>query len=278
VYALTGSRRALFVAGCSSVLFLYRILSAVKRGPTAEFFIIVALAVWFARKKAIPRWIMIPGLIMGMLLSTFNIGEIRRPIMNGEFRLSDIQQIEWNQDLKNVLSGDAEFIVQAGGGELEAAAYYMDAIEKSGSYDWGTGYWNSLVNNTVPGQLFGDSFVRSLYVNVGRGWDATADPYAQFFYTRRTGLTTTGMTDSFGSFWYFGCIKFFVVAFIMSKLFLAANRGHRVAQILCMVLSVHSLHAITHSTFWFYKFWPHMVLFLLPALLYARVKQPAKPT
>jgi hypothetical protein len=102
------------------------------------------------------------------------------------------------------------------------------------------------------------------------------DPYAQYLYTKRSGLTTTGMTDSFGSFWYFGCIKFFIIAFIMSKLFLAANRGNSVAQILCMVLTVPAMHAITHSTFWFYKFWPHMLLFLLPALLYARVGRKGK--
>ena len=101
-----------------------------------------------------------------------------------------------------------------------------------------------------------------------------ADPYLRYGYSKRSGLTTTGFVDAFNSFWYFGFIKFFVVAFIMSKLFMAANRGHRVAQLLCMLLTVPAMHIVTHSTFWFFKMWPHMVLFLLPALLYARVRLP----
>jgi hypothetical protein len=39
------------------------------------------------------------------------------------------------------------------------------------------------------------------------------------YYSPGIGETSTGMADSFSSFWYFGCVKFFLVAFAMGRLF-----------------------------------------------------------
>jgi len=272
-FAHTKSRKALIIATIGALIYLQRVLFAAQREDAAEFFFVVVLAAWFGRRRAIPRWIMLTVFVAGLLIVNFNIGQIRALSRDG-LTIEDLNQIEWNVELEYVLSGKDEFIIQSGGGELEAAAYYMDAVEQSSSYDFGVYHWNQLVFNYIPAQLLGDSFKQSFYIQSGlQAIEANADPFLQYRYDKRTGLTTTGFTDSFNSFWYFGCLKFFIVAFIMSKIYRAAQRGHYVAQILCMTLTVPAMHIVTHSTHWFFKFWPHMILFLVPALIFARARK-----
>jgi len=64
----------------------------------------------------------------------------------------------------------------------------------------------------------------------------------------------------------------------MSKLFLAAQRGHFIAQLLCLLLTVPAMHIVTHNTHWFFQSWPHMLVFLGGALWYARERTVMHPT
>ena len=149
VYASTRSRKALLVAGIGGVFYLQQILFAARRAQTAEFFIVIVLALWFTRRRSIPRWAMMLGLVGAMVLSTFNIGAVRSALNDG-VNIAELRQIEWSKELNNTLSGEDEFITQAGGGELEAAAYYIDATEEAGAYNWGLDYWNFLVTELHP--------------------------------------------------------------------------------------------------------------------------------
>jgi hypothetical protein len=56
----------------------------------------------------------------------------------------------------------------------------------------------------------------------------------------------------------------------MQKLWLAARCGGMTAQLLYMLLVVHAMEAITHTTQNFVNPWVHIALFLMPALLLAR--------
>ena len=99
--------------------------------------------------------------------------------------------------------------------------------------------------------------------------------YEQFFYTPVLGSTLTGFSDAFASFWYFGCLKFFLIAFCMQKLWWAARGGSLMAQLLYMLMPIQALEAITHTTQNFLSPWVHMAIFLLPAIYLARRRVPA---
>ena len=132
------------------------------------------------------------------------------------------------------------------------------------SFDFGLIHWNGFVNAYIPGQIVGNDFKNALIVNLG---DAA---YQTFYHIPHMGSTHTGMSDAFTSFWYFGAAKFFIIAFIMAKLYHAADRGHLVAQMLLMLVFVGALESITHSTDRFFMVWPKLIAFLLPALWYAK--------
>jgi len=271
LYARSRSRAALGIALLASPFYVEKIFFGVRRAEMAEVFVIICLAAWFGQRKSIPRTMMVVGLLAGMLVINANIGELRGLARDG-LSLQDIQRIEWTGNINRITSGRAEFIT---GTELEAGAYSMEVVEEGETYDLGLYHWNRLVFNYVPAQIFGAGFKRSFYLGLAVPREGTG-AYERFGYTKHTGHTTTGFSDAFNSFWYFGCLKFFLVAFIMSKLFLAANQGHFVAQLLCMILTVPAMHIVTHNTHWFFQDWPHMLAFIGPALYYAR--QPALPS
>jgi hypothetical protein len=83
--------------------------------------------------------------------------------------------------------------------------------------------------------------------------------------------------DSFGSFWYLGCIKFFLIAAAMRKIYEAAIRESIVAQVFYMLILTPSLHTITHHTQWFISPWIHIGFFLVPALYLSRVPRDLSP-
>jgi hypothetical protein len=131
-------------------------------------------------------------------------------------------------------------------------------------FDLGIVHWNQLVFSYVPAQIVGRELKEALYLPMARPL------YEEYFYTPAMGSTLTGLADAFQSFWYFGCLKFFLIAFVMQKLWLAARGGNLTAQLLYMLMPVYALQAITHTTHYFVSPWVHLGIFLLPALLWAR--------
>jgi hypothetical protein len=131
-------------------------------------------------------------------------------------------------------------------------------------FDLGAFHWNMLVFTYVPAQIVGTDLKNALYLPLG---DPALEEYQ---YRPPMGSTVTGLSDAFGSFWYFGCLKFLLIAVVMQKLWLAARSGSITAQLLYMLLPVQAMQAVTHFTNNFLLPWPHMAMFLLPALLFAR--------
>src|SRR5262249_37818220 len=148
--------------------------------------------------------------------------------------------------------------------ELRNAVFNIAAVKRSMKFDLGIFHWNSLVFAYVPRQIVGRDLKESLYLPQ---WDPALEEY---FYHPMVGSTWTGLSDAFQSFWYFGVLKFFLIAFVLQKLWLAAQDGNLTAQLLYMLMPVWALEAITHTTQYFLNPWVHMAAFLLPALLLAR--------
>src|SRR5439155_7493348 len=158
-----------------------------------------------------------------------------------------------------------------GGAELTNAVYNIGAVSRRMDFDLGAYHWNAIVFSYVPAQLVGHDLKESLMLPL-------ANPaFAEYLYLTPLGSTSTGFSDSFQSFWYFGCLKFFVVAFVMQRLWLASRGGSLMAQLLYMLLPVQALQVITHDTNHFVATWIHMAIFLLPLMLWARRPRSVPP-
>ncbi len=264
LFADKGSKAALGVAMFAALFYLDRIFLSGRRGVTLEFVFVILLALWFGRRLALPRPIILAGLVLGTL-ALHSTGDYRAVAADeGGDRWKRVKDIAFMENLQKQLT--------EGGSEMANAVYSIAATERSGSYDFGVFHWNTLVFNYVPAQLLGEEFKQSLLVPL-----EDADAYKMYGHQASSGSTFSGLVDAFGSFWYFGCLKFFVIGFVLRRLYAAAMAGHFIAKILYMLMITNALHCITHHTQWFVSPWVHFTIFLFPALYYARPRIRATP-
>lgn len=236
-------------------LYLERILITGKRAETLELALIFALALWFYRGWLVPRWTVLLLLVAGIFGTTSmaDYREITR--RNASFEWGEIQKIDVVDNFNKLL--------KSGGPELRNAVVRIDHIDRTLEFDYGAAHWNRLVFNYVPAQLVGTTVKDSLMLTT---------PSLGRDYHPLTGTTETGMTDAFQSFWYFGALKFMLLAYLLNLLWASANAGSTTAQIIYILSIVPATHAISHNTDWVLNVWVHMVLFLLPVLFVARLR------
>lgn len=254
---LTGVRRrwasALAVAGLS--VLAYRAVFLGRRGVAVEAALMLLLALWFVRRWVLPRSAMLALAVVGAL-ATFATGEYRTAVIGEQASpTAAARQVDWLDHLATV--------TREGSSELMVAAMEIEGVKKSGWYDIGAWHWNVLVFNYVPAQLVGEEVKASLM------FDLPQPAYEAFGFEAPTGSTATGLADAFRSFWYLGAGKFFLIAFIMGRLW-AGARESQVYQLLYMLLVTPSMLAITHHTQWFFSPMVHLGVFLAPLLLWAR--------
>lgn len=236
------------------LLYLDRIIITGKRGETMELVMLIALAAWFYRGWAVPRVLMLAGLVAGTLAlgSTHDYREITRS--DGIPAWQAFSQIDVVENF--------EAILVKGGPEMRNAVLRIAATDRDRDFDYGAFHWNVLVYTFVPAQLVGPGIKSALMIDTGQSYDREYDP--------ALGSTETGMADAFSSFWYLGAFKFFLVAFAMRAIYRGAMAGSTGAQIIYLLSAVPAMHTISHFTQWIVSAWVQIALFLLPALLYAR--------
>ena len=154
--------------------------------------------------------------------------------------------------------------------ELTNAVMNIAAVDRTLSFDFGLSHWNGCVQRYVPAQLVGHEFKQYLIVDLG---DQARRVFGHRAYT---GTTSTGLSDAFLSFWFFGAVKFLLIGLIMSRWYRAASRGQIVAQLVVILAITPALHAITHSTHSFFVMFLQLGVFLLPVLWFARRRSVGK--
>jgi hypothetical protein len=255
---------ALLVALYGALFALDRIINAGRRQDLIEFLTIIMMAFWFQRNLCVPRPAMLVGLVAGALFVN-SIGDYRAAAGGADGP-------SWDTVSNIDFVGNFEHLSEKGGAEIRNAVFSIAAVKRSMKFDLGLYHWNSLVFAYVPAQVVGQSLKQSLYLPL-------PDPaFEEYFYTPPIGSTWTGLSDAFQSFWYFGTLKFFLIAFVMQKLWLAAQSGNMTAQLLYMLMPVYALEAITHTTQYFVGPWVHMAVFLLPGLMLARRRRHETPS
>lgn len=240
-----------------TVFYLERIFIAGRRGETAEFILLIALALWFQKGWAVPRSSVVAGLlfsIVGMLAA----GQYREVTYYSD-------EPDWSSVMSIDLAENWNQLLQEGGAEMGNAVMALDYIDRQRRFDFGLSHWNSIVFAYVPAQLVGQSLKDSLMVDV--------PPTYERGYQPSVGSTPTGMTDAFASFWYFGCVKFLLIGWAMGRIYSAARGGSTAMRLVYMLSAVPSILAITHFTNEIVIAWIHLAAFMTPALLYAQLQE-----
>jgi hypothetical protein len=246
---------SLAIALFGAALLLDRIVIGGRRQEFTEFLLAVLIAVWFHRGIAVPRVVALAG-VLAASLALNSTGDYRSITQSEDSRWSEVSKIEV---LENFIS-----LLQRGGPEMYNALMRVNAADRSMIFDFGIFHWNVLVFNFVPAQLVGAEFKESLQISISGIYDRDYNP--------ATGTTETGMADAFTSFWYFGAVKFFLIAYALGRIYRAAMAGSTTAQLFYMLSVVPAMMAITHHTQVMLSAWVQMGMFLLPGLALARVK------
>ena len=127
-------------------------------------------------------------------------------------------------------------------------------------FDFGAFHWNTIVYNFVPAQIVGRGIKDALTIEVQEPFDRN--------YSPASGSTATGLTDAFASFWYFGALKFFLIAYLLARIYRSAMAGWALPQIIYILTITPAMHAVTHHTQWVLSTWLNMAIILVPVLLF----------
>jgi hypothetical protein len=232
-----------------------------RRGPAVFVALILATSLWFGRRIIVPRPALIAGFVAGALLIN-GISSYRQAV----FELGRIPS------LSEVLELD---LVEASIGlgdnfEVRNAVHYIAAAFESSNYDFGAQYWNYFIFSYVPGQFVGAETKAALIVST----DDNA--LLLYRYVRQIGTTVTGFTDSFTSFSFLGVAVFYGIGALMRRWWNEALIGVR-GQLLYASTLASALEGITHSTQWYFVFALQAVLFIVPALVWARSGEADRP-
>jgi hypothetical protein len=234
-----------------TMLILDRIVFGGRRQEATELLLTILIALWFQRRIAVPRAIALAAaLCAGLALSS--TGDYRSVSTNDDAKWSQISNIHFVDNFIDLL--------QNGGPEMINAILRVNFTDRSQTFDFGATHWNILVFNFVPAQFLGRDFKDSLMIPVIQDRN----------YNPLTGTTETGISDAFVSFWYLGALKFFLIAYLLGRMYRAALTGSTAAQILYILSAGTSMMVITHHTQWIISDWIQAAFFLLPGLVIAR--------
>jgi hypothetical protein len=253
VYLRTRSPAAFLCALFNVLTNVVSFTQISRRGAMADTVFMVILGLYFGRRIVLPAWLLGVLFVVGTLWS-HAIGEFR-----GNQDLTFWQKLE-----KAEFLGDFGHTWNNGGDELFNAAIICWSVEELNEYDFGKVHWNQLVHGYFPGQIFGNELKKAIkFPETDVAWEARS-------FKPAVGTTTTGMADAFRSFWYFGCIKYYIIGYVMGRWWNRANRGDLRAQLIYMAIMASALHTITHGTWWLMNAYLHIVIFAYPCLYWAR--------
>ncbi|OKH53133.1 hypothetical protein NIES2101_12430 [Calothrix sp. HK-06] len=234
-----------------------------RRQPTMTFAIIIGISLFLVRQWVPPRWL----IVTAMLMVTFLIplfGELRGGVWN----------LVFSGNWQEILSAtERAFNSQQKGDilELRNAALVIDVANRTGLYGFGTGWWDSIIFQFVPGQIVGFDFKKSLQFNL---WDRYSQLLSSLYgYTRPNGTTIPGVGDSFIEFSYFGCVIFGLIGYIFKHLWISATyHKSTFSRILYMGMISPGMVGLTHGIGRFFQEAIFQLIFVGLAVYYARGK------
>jgi hypothetical protein len=231
-----------------------------------DLFSYLAVSIWFVRRFSIPKGGLVALVVIGVVLIN-GIGQYRSIMLDQEQTLSkrvlEVSNADWLASSGNLL--------EQSGREFSNYIMYRNFTADMNIYDFGLVHWNSFVFNYVPAQIVGKELKSSLMLPLPDVTRIADEIYGYAFYT---GTVSTGYLDAFGSFWWFGFIKFLIIGWIMGVLYRYAIHQSFLSQILYVYVLTTAMHAISHGTNQILlSVWVYFFLLGFPMLYWARARR-----
>ncbi len=261
----------LVILAFCSVLILDRAVMDGRRSQAVMLLLSVALALWMFKGKTIPRYLFIVSAIAGYFV-VYSIADYRRAIigegksfnsiflgggLSGFKNLSDIHFLE-----------NAGNVAKEGSTEYEAAVFGIAAADENMRFDFGLSHWNALVHHFVPAQFLGQDFKESLKFNLGQTSGSSG-------YEKLGSTSEPGIVDAFRSFWFFGCVKFFLIGLLMRMLLVSGLAGNINLALFYIILAPSSIIIVSHPIDFFIENIIHSALLFGAAVLMLKLFYPS---
>lgn len=205
-------------------LIIYgKLFLAGRRSLTGELLIIILTLFFFYRKKSVPLWLLLSGMVF-LAVFSYNIGDIRA---NADRPLEERIESFMSSDPLSVLS-EENMVQENRYIDIFNAVNYIEAKDLGGNYTYGLHFWNQLVFGFVPAQFFGEAFKESLQFKL---YDDTALTHFQ----KSNGTCESGIAEAFMAFGYFGCVLFFIMGASFRWLWDQSVRGNVLCQFILML-------------------------------------------
>ena len=257
-FARRRSLTALCIIAFDGLFYFDRIVIAGRRGDAAELALMVALALWFHKGRAVPRSVVAASLVF-TVVGLLSAGEYRAATYYGGAP-------DWRAVLNINPAESWHKLIEEGGPEFRNLSFAISHISEHDDYDYGATHWNTLVFAYVPAQIVGSRIKESLFIPTPSLYSMNYEP--------APGTTPTGMMDAFASFSYLGCLKFALVAALLGAIYSCAMNGNTMMQLLYMLSVMPAMLVVTHFTNEIVLAWAHISIFMIPGLLYARMHAP----
>lgn len=247
--------------------------SAILKGRRATMMNLVSYLVvgaWLVRGISLPRWMMVAGLCLGLLL--INGIEVYRTIMTDEARplserLAAIREADFSKSTASVIKDS--------GWEFKNYIFYRQIYAEVGAYDFGVAHWNELIFNYVPAQIVGRATKQALMLPLFDPSERAKEEYGHLY---GTGTTVTGYADAFASFGWLGFLKYVLIGWLMGGLYRYAMRGAFLGQLLYVYSLGTAMHAISHGTHAILvSLWIYFFCLGYPILYFAKLKPAPMP-
>ncbi len=198
IFLLGALKRPKFLNISMTVIAAIPILQLIilqgRRQPTMTFLLTIGMAFFLVKNYIPPRLTFIVFVAAAIFVIPV-IGALR-----GEF-----WTLLFSGDWQAALDASQANLDKVSKGEileLRNAALMIDGADITNRYGYGTGFWDAIIFQYVPGQIVGMSLKRSLQ------FGTSVNLRALYGYRIPMGTTTTGIGDSYAEFSYFGCLAF----------------------------------------------------------------------
>ena len=234
-------RLLVFIIPCL-LLILDAVVLRGRRAAMMDFVSYLVISLWFVRRISVPRWFIIVGLSLGLVLIN-GIRTYRLILMDKDTSLSE--------RLSEAASADylatSKRSWDQSGFEFKNFIYYRQIHADIGIYDYGIVHWNRFVYNYVPAQIIGRDLKEKLKLKP-TDFDIKLLVEERYGHTFKLGTTSTGYKDAFGSFGWFGGIKFMLIGCLMGVLYRYAMQGAFLGQFLYIYVLTGAIQSISHGT------------------------------
>jgi hypothetical protein len=263
---------AMLLLTLCSILILDRAIMGGHRSTATEYVLTIILSLWLFKGVTVPRPVFLGFVIAGSLV-LYSIGDYRAAVV-GEGKLYNSILTGGNfgafkKTLEIPFAENMKQVAEQGGSEYRAAVFAIADADEKRRFDYGLSHWNEFVRHNVPAQLVGRGFQKSLMFNL-------PGPGANQFGFEKSGATSEpGIVDAFRSFWYFGCLEFFLIGVFMRLVLNSARAGSVSFAFLYIVLVPTALLIVSHPIDFFVQPVIHVTVFLGGAALLVRILQPS---